>query len=523
MKIKLKEKTHHINKLDRYQYLKHYQKHSSLKNRRLIQNEHDESEQKPTPQRYAVNTVIDREKSTTAQAVYRGKKFYQSKVKQRQMKNRKKKTQEFNDLPKTVSDKKKLNYKNKDISKIKLSRKYKKIKNISSFDSMAQQQKNMKSTYLRNFQQKIQKKGTVSSNIKERVKHPFQTIKGAGNIVKKTVGGLNKLIGLGTGMLLIIVIILFIGIFAVLGDDSSTNTSLIPLSDEVIAYEETIRKYAKQYDIEDYVPLLQAVMMQESGGKGNDPMQSSECEYNKKYPKKPNGITEADYSIDCGVHYVSDCITSANVSGVADTKNISLALQGYNFGKGYITWAIEHFDGYTRANAKVYSDQKKAELQTEVYGDPDYVSHVLQYYHLGNGDIVIIARSQIGNVGGKPYWSWYGFDQRVEWCAIFVSWCANESGQLNITVPKFSRVEDGIQWYKNQGKWRDKNYMPKAGELIFFDWENDNDPDHVGIVEKVDNNYIYTIEGNSKDECRSRKYRIGYKRIYGYGKSKIGK
>ena len=88
MKIKTKEKTHHINKLDRHQYLKHYQKHSSLKDRRLIQNEHDESEQKLTPQRYAVDTVIDREKSTSVQAVYRGKKFYQSKVKQRQMKNR---------------------------------------------------------------------------------------------------------------------------------------------------------------------------------------------------------------------------------------------------------------------------------------------------------------------------------------------------------------------------------------------------------------------------------------------------
>ena len=289
MKIKTKEKTHHINKLDRHQYLKHYQKHSSLKNRQLIQNEHDESAQKPTPQRYAVNTVIDREKSTSTQAVYRGKKLYQSKVKQRQMKNRNKKTHEFNDLPKIVSYKKKPNYKNKNIKKDKLFRKYKNTRNVSSFDNMTQQQKNMKSTYLRNFQQKIQKKGAVPSNIKEKVKHPFQTVKGAGNIVKKTVGGLNKLIGLGTGMLLITVIVLFIGIFAVLGDDSSTNTSLMPLSDEVIAYEETIRKYAKQYDIEDYVPLLQAVMMQESGGKGNDPMQSSECEYNKKYPKVSQG------------------------------------------------------------------------------------------------------------------------------------------------------------------------------------------------------------------------------------------
>lgn len=182
-----------------------------------------------------------------------------------------------------------------------------------------------------------------------------------------------------------------------------------------------------------------------------------------------------------------------------------------------IDWAVEHFDGYTRTNAKVFSEDMKQKLNVSVYGDPDYVEHVLRYYHLGNGDIVAVAKTQVGNVGGKSYWQWYGFDSRVEWCAIFVSWCANESGQLNISIPKFSRVEDGIQWYKNKNQWKDRNYTPKAGDLIFFDWESDGDPDHVGIVEKVDDNYVYTIEGNSSDECKIKKYSINSKKIYGYG------
>ena len=514
VKIKDKEKVQSINKMDRHQNLRHYKKQISFKDKRFVQDDNEQLQNNQTPHQKAVNNVIKSEKITASQTVYRGKKLYRSKVKQRQQ-NKVDHISEFNPKLQATGNNNLDNIKGKPLSKIKLSRKTKNINYLSSIVSRNHQSM-MKSSYLKKYKQSFQGKSSSSSTIKSKVKHSAEAVKSAGNIVKKTVGGLHKLISLGTGMLIIIVIVLFIGIFAVLGDDSSTNTSLMPLNEEVIAYEETIRKYAKQYNIEDYVPLLQAVMMQESGGKGNDPMQSSECEYNKKYPKEPNGITEVEYSIDCGVHYFSDCLTLANVTGIADTENISLALQGYNFGKGYITWAIEHFDGYTRANAKVYSDQKKAELQTDVYGDPDYVSHVLQYYHLGNGDIVIIAKSQVGNVGGKPYWTWYGFDQRVEWCAIFVSWCANESGQLNITVPKFSRVEDGIQWYKNQGKWKDRNYVPKAGDLIFFDWENDNDPDHVGIVEKVEDGKVYTIEGNSSDKCKEKKYGLNYNEIYGY-------
>ena len=131
-------------------------------------------------------------------------------------------------------------------------------------------------------------------------------------------------------------ITLFVGTFSVLTQDGGSNSEIVSLSEEVIAYEDTIRKYAKEYDIEDYVSLLQAIMMQESGGKGNDPMQANESGYNTKYPRGPNGITEPEYSIDVGTHTFSDCIKKSNVKDPSDTEHIYLALQGYNYGSNYI-------------------------------------------------------------------------------------------------------------------------------------------------------------------------------------------
>lgn len=130
------------------------------------------------------------------------------------------------------------------------------------------------------------------------------------------------------------------------------------------------------------------------------------------------------------------------------------------------------------------------------------------------------STSQIGNIGGKKYWEWYGFNTKVNWCAIWVSWCANESGDLNNTIPKFSAVNDGMTWFKNHDKWKDKNYTPNAGDIIFFDWEVNGRPDHVGIVEKAENGKVYTIEGNSKDEVRAKSYSLDYKCIFGYGITK---
>ena len=152
-------------------------------------------------------------------------------------------------------------------------------------------------------------------------------------------------------------------------------------------------------------------------------------------------------------------------------------------------------------------------------------SQVLYGITGGDGEIVTVALSQVGNTGGAPYWSWYGFDSRVEWCACFVSWCANECGYIDSgVIPKFAGCVNGVQWFKDRGQWQDGSFEPSAGQIIFFDWDNkglsgpqDGQSDHVGIVEKCENGIVYTIEGNSDDACRQNQYPVGYYEILGYG------
>lgn len=271
--------------------------------------------------------------------------------------------------------------------------------------------------------------------------------------------------------------------------------------------------------------LIKAVMMQESGGIGLDPMQSSEGSFNTRYPREPNGITDPEYSISCGVQELKACLRSADVESPIDMENIKLCLQGYNFGNGYISWAKRNYGGYTPMNAAEFSDMMAQSLGLERYGDKQYVSHVLRYYPfgrvptgIGNQAIVQVALSQEGNVGGQPYWSWYGFDSRVEWCACFVSWCAEQCGYIDTgIIPKFSLCSDGVNWFVSRGQFQDGSYVPVSGDIIFFDWQGNGDVDHVGIVESVVNGAVNTIEGNSGDTCRRRSYSIGYEGIYGYG------
>ena len=143
----------------------------------------------------------------------------------------------------------------------------------------------------------------------------------------------------------------------------------------------------------------------------------------------------------------------------------------------------------------------------------------------GNPALVELAQSQVGNVGGYPYWSWYGFDSRVEWCACFVSWAANECGYIDSgIIPKFAGCTNGVQWFKDRGQWIDNSATPSPGMIIFFDWNNkgssgpqDGLSDHVGIVERVEDGIIYTIEGNSGDSCRENHYAVGHYEFLGYG------
>lgn len=138
---------------------------------------------------------------------------------------------------------------------------------------------------------------------------------------------------------------------------------------------------------------------------------------------------------------------------------------------------------------------------------------------IGSNDMVEIALSQVGNVGGEPYWRWYGFNSRIEWCAVFVSWVANQAGYIDKgIVPKFTTCRtQGVPWFKNKGLWRAPGYIPKSGDIIFFDWQQDGLADHVGIVERVEGNKIYTVEGNSDDAVKRNNYTINNRSTYGFG------
>ena len=139
---------------------------------------------------------------------------------------------------------------------------------------------------------------------------------------------------------------------------------------------------------------------------------------------------------------------------------------------------------------------------------------------LGVGDTLImrVASAQLGNVGGKKFWSWYGFEGRVEWCAIFVSWCGNQCGYIEKgIIPRFAVVGDGVDWFKARKRFQNNTYIPHPGDIIFFDWGADGTRDHVGFVERCDGKTVYTIEGNSGDACKRLAYRVGSPVIIGYG------
>lgn len=335
---------------------------------------------------------------------------------------------------------------------------------------------------------------------------------------------LRMLLAGGWIVVLIPTVVILLGAAVVLfGANEDTYT---PVSSEVEAYDPLIRIYAGKYGIGDYVELIKAVMMQESGGKGTDPMQASESPYNTRYANTPGGIQDPEYSIEVGIRSLADCIREAEVESPVDLGRIQLALQGYNFGNGYISWAKEKYGGYSPANAREFSDMMAQKMGWSSYGDPEYVAHVLRYYPYGritgmggSMELVQTALSQVGQNSGEKYWRWYGFQSYQPWCACFVSWCADQCGYIDAGIlPRFSHCSEGVEWFREKGQFMDRNYVPVPGDIIFFDWGNDGSIDHAGIVENVADGYINTIEGNSSKMVRRGRWAMGDEEIYGYGK-----
>lgn len=375
-----------------------------IKNIAIHSKDNSNADEKETQNTYAVDHVSKKGKkainNVKEQSIKNAKKQYakrkENKIIERQNQNVYTSTPSSSSQhksDKTVSENNTLN-KRKTIQKdLKIKKDSKSLpiknKNIAikkeTTNQKTYQHKIRRFVKLKNYKQ-IKDSSKNSNRIKKGTQSAMKTLKGSFAFIRRTALSVSNLVGAGISLILLLVLLLFIGIFAALSDNSSVSSTNAPLSTEVLAYTDTIEKYAKQYEMDDYVPIIQAVMMQESGGKGTDPMQSSECPYNTKYPNKPNAIQEPEYSIDVGIHYLSDCFKSAQVKDSFDNEHIFLALQGYNYGNGYIDWAVKNFGGYSKANAKVFSDQKKAELGTDVYGDPNYVEHVMRYVSLGFGN-----------------------------------------------------------------------------------------------------------------------------------------
>lgn len=129
-------------------------------------------------------------------------------------------------------------------------------------------------------------------------------------------------------------------------------------------------------------------------------------------------------------------------------------------------------------------------------------------------------------IGGKGYFSeWYignyadnpGWNQYTPWCACFLSWGAEQlKASINGAPPRFAKVDDGMKLFRD-GQWRDSGATPIPGDYVFFDWDGDRDPDHVGAVLCMEGNFLYTIEGNSGGRVAVNCYPKNDPRIMGYG------
>ena len=190
------------------------------------------------------------------------------------------------------------------------------------------------------------------------------------------------------------------------------------------------------------------------------------------------------------------------------------------------------------------------------YGKPNYSKNVETKTSLGNGNaqkdtktaktattlatgatasssgadkIISIAESQLGNGldgnGCTKYGYWYAenidhnsYFASAPWCAMFVTWCANQAGISTDIITPYAYCGYGIQYFQEKGCYytRSSGYVPKKGDVIFFGVDN-----HTGLVEYSQDGYVYTIEGNSTNSTVARRsYALTYDYINGYGSPK---
>ena len=220
----------------------------------------------------------------------------------------------------------------------------------------------------------------IRETVQKQIRQDMRLRKLKAAIERVSKASARSALAAGGGLLLLILplLLLFGAVGALFG--GSGDLEKAPVSDEVKAYAGLIQLYAAEQGIPEYTELIMAVMMQESGGQGNDPMQASECAFNTKYPNTPGSISDPEYSIAVGIQNLAACLSQAGADSPEDIDRVSLALQGYNFGSGYISWALANYGCYSELNALEFSSMMAQRLGWPSYGDPYYVQHVMRYY-----------------------------------------------------------------------------------------------------------------------------------------------
>lgn len=138
--------------------------------------------------------------------------------------------------------------------------------------------------------------------------------------------------------------------------------------------------------------------------------------------------------------------------------------------------------------------------------------------------IINLAIEQIGN-DYTTYCKDMGYNYRIEWCACFISWLAENLGITDI-IPVDMSCNSQISKFKSMGVWHtDRDFQ--SGDVLYYDWDRlgDSRPaDHVGIVEKISGNTLTVIEGNNgnfpNDRVRRREISSGSSLIFGYARPK---
>lgn len=360
---------------------------------------------------------------------------------------------------------------------------------------------------------------------KALVKATIATVKA---IIAATKALISAIVAGGWVAVVVIIVICLIAlilgsVFGVFfsGEDSGTGMSM----------QTVVQEINTEYDnkLEETKASVSYDVLEMSGGRAV--WKEVLAVYSVKVNTDPNNPQEVATMDDGKKQILKDIFWEMNsISSRTETKTETVITETDD-GHGNI---IETETTVTRTYLYITVSHKTADEMASQYGfneeQKSYMAELLRdennslwsaaLYGITASDdqIITVALSQIGNVGGQPYWSWYGFDSRVEWCACFVSWCANECGYIDTgVIPKFAGCVLGSQWFKDRGQWADNSIEPSPGMIIFFDWEGDGECDHVGIVQKCENGTVYTVEGNSSDSCRANTYPVGSSLIYGYG------